>query len=66
MSGVYSLVMLGRADNGDGFWQHQLVGAVSVKINTGEESRLSRVSLKRGESDKQAVREREREREKDA
>lgn len=39
------LVEFGRADDGDGFRQHQLVGAVSVKINAGEEGCLSRVSL---------------------
>lgn len=46
LNDVHWLVELGRADDGDGFGQHQLVGAVSVKINAGEEGRLSRVSLK--------------------
>lgn len=46
LSEVHRLVEFGRADDGDGFRQHQLVGAVSVKINAGEEGRLSRVSLK--------------------
>ena len=40
-----SLIVLWSTDNGDGFWQHELVGAVSVQVNTGQERRLRRVGL---------------------
>lgn len=39
------LVEFGRADDGDGLWQHHLVWAVSVQVNAGQEGRLSGVSL---------------------
>lgn len=39
------LIAFGGTDDGDGLWQHQLIGTVSVKVNTGEEGRLSGVSL---------------------
>ena len=34
-------------DNGYGLWQHHLVGAVSVEVNTGEEGCLRGMSLRR-------------------
>lgn len=40
------LLVLWRAHNSDGLWQHHLVGAVRVQVDAGEESCLSGVSLK--------------------
>lgn len=40
------LVVLRGADDGDGLWQHQLVRAVSVEVDAGEEGRLCGMGLK--------------------
>lgn len=39
------LLVLWRAHNSDGLWQHHLVGAVRVQVDAGEESCLSGVSM---------------------
>lgn len=39
------LIVFGSADDGDSLWQHQLIRTVSVKVNAGEEGRLSGMSL---------------------
>ena len=39
------LVVFGSTDDGDGLGQHQLIGAVSVQVDTGEEGCLSGMSL---------------------
>ena len=41
------LLEFGGTDNGYGLWQHHLVGAVSVEVNTGEEGCLRGMSLRR-------------------
>lgn len=48
-----SLVVFGRADDGDGFRQHELVGAVCMQVNTGQEGRLGGVGLRAEESNSQ-------------
>lgn len=42
---VDSLLKLGGTDDGYGFRQHHLVGAVRVQVNTGEEGGLGGMGL---------------------
>lgn len=39
------LVELRRANNGDGLWEHHLIGTVRVKVHAGQEGRLCGMSL---------------------
>lgn len=43
---VNILVVLGRADDGDGFRHHELVGALRVQVHRRQERRLRRVRLR--------------------
>lgn len=42
---VADLIILGGTHYGHCLWHHQLVGAVSVQVNTGQEGSLGRVCL---------------------
>ena len=46
-----SFLEFGGTDNGYGLWQHHLVGAVSVEVNTGEEGCLRGMSMNPAQCD---------------
>lgn len=49
------IVVLGRADDGDGFRQHELVGAVCMQVYTGQEGRLGGVGMDPAQSQQTVV-----------